>query len=80
MPKPRVILRGSHREPIIGHQRIGPADRTEQTHVTVVVRRKAEPPPIVSGGARMTRAQYAAAHGASDSDFQALREFAKEYN
>ncbi len=80
MPKPRIALQGSHRDPILHAERIGLADPSEQTHVTVVLRRKAEPLPITPYGTRMNAQEYASAHGASANDFLAIREFAKEYN
>ncbi len=80
MPKPRIVLPGSHRDPIPHAELIGPADPTEQTHVTVVIRRKEEPLPITPYGTRMSAQEYTSAHGASANDFLAVREFAKEYN
>ena len=79
MPKQRVALPGSQRKPLAGHQRIGPADPSERTHVTVVVRRKDEPLPITLGPPR-SRYEYTTAHGASAADFLAVREFARDYN
>src|SRR5208283_2990256 len=80
MPKERVILQGSRKEPVVGAQRIGPADPSEQAHVTVIVRRKKEPSPITRHSTRISRQEYVSAYGAMPGDFEAIRNFAKEYN
>src|SRR5260370_21061790 len=79
MEKPRVALPGSYRPPAPKAESVGPADATEQTFVTVHVRRKEEPLPITSAGTHLSHEEYTAMHGASANDFLAVREFAKEY-
>jgi kumamolisin len=80
MSEARAILPGSHRDAAPGAEKIGPADPSEQTHVTVYVRGKDNPLPITQPGHFITREEYAATYGASESDFDAIRDFAKQYN
>ncbi len=80
MPKERVILPGSQKEEVVGAQKIGPADPSEQAYVTLIVRRKTEPSPITRHSTRMSRQEYVSAYGATAGDFEAIRNFAKEYN
>ena len=76
----RVVLQGSERTVMPGASRVGPADPKAQIQVTVFLRRGAplkKVPPALRQ--RITRAQFAAAHGASLSDIKKIRAFAKEY-
>ena len=76
----RVVLQGSERTVMPGASRVGPADPQTQIQVTVFLRRGAplkKVPPALRQ--RITRAQFAAAHGASLSDIKKIRAFAKEY-
>ena len=72
-PTPLVPLPGSTR-PAPVHQETGACDPTTSTAVTLYVR--------VGGGdpvpGRLTREEYAAAHGAATSDIDAVRRFAAE--
>ncbi|MGD0903486.1 MAG: S53 family peptidase [Terracidiphilus sp.] len=80
MSDARVILPGSYRAPAPGAVRIGPANGSELTHVTVYVRGKEEPLPITRPGHFISNEEYAATYGASANDFMAIRDFAKEFN
>jgi kumamolisin len=79
MPNPRVELPGSYRDPLPGHETVGPADPSEQAHVTIVLRRKEPVLPITPYGAPKRVHEYIETHGASAGDFQAVRRFAAEY-
>ena len=76
----RVPLPGSHRHAALGAEKIGPADPSDQAHVTVYVRGKNTPLPNARPGHYITNEEYTAAYGASEEDFQAIRDFAKQYN
>jgi kumamolisin len=78
--KARVVLPGSHRDPLPGHERIGLADPSESIKVTVVLRRKEEVLPITPYRAPARKGEYTKAHGARDEDIETVRNFAKEYN
>jgi kumamolisin len=80
MPKSRVTLWGSFRQPFPGVEKIGPADESANIYVTVYVRRKSKPPPLTQSGVYMKHDAYVAAHGANADDFLAVRDFAKEYH
>ncbi|MGC1258435.1 MAG: protease pro-enzyme activation domain-containing protein, partial [Candidatus Acidiferrales bacterium] len=75
-----VVLPGSARDVMPGATKVGPADPKSQIQVTVFLRR-GTPLKKVSPAQRprLTRAQFAAAHGASPSDIKKIRAFAKEY-
>ncbi len=76
----RVSLPGSARAAMPGASKVGPADPQTQIQVTVFLRRGAplkKVPP--QQRQRLSRAQFAAAHGASLSDIKKIRAFAKEY-
>jgi kumamolisin len=80
MSEARAILPGSHRKPAHGAEKVGPADQSAEAHVTVYVRGKNKPLPITRPGHFITNEEYANQYGASPQDFQAIREFAKNYN
>jgi kumamolisin len=78
-------LQGSERKPMPGARFIGPADPNERLEVTVLVRRTASAmlaarvARINQGGgalAPMTREAFAAVHGASPKDMDAVQTFA----
>jgi len=77
MTKDRAILPGSERRAALGMAPIGPVDPTERLRVTVHLRRKEEPLPIVSRDQILTRGEFAALHGATASDMNAVEEFAR---
>jgi kumamolisin len=83
-PPDPVVLTGSERVPAVGARRAGPADVRGEIAVTLVLRRGTEPLPR-SGAARsrssrtpryLTRAEFAARHGARPADREAVRSFA----
>jgi kumamolisin len=77
----RVVLPGSERAVMPGASKVGPADPNAQIQVTVFLRRAAplkKVPPAQRQ--RLTRAQFAAAHGASASDIKKIRAFAAQYD
>jgi kumamolisin len=76
----RVTIPGSERSVIAGARLIGPADATQRIHVTIVVRRKAEPPPLVKSMRIMQHDELVANHGATANDLLAVREFARQHN
>ncbi len=76
----RVILPGSARTVMPGARKVGPADPHERIEVTVFLRRGSSPkklPPPQSK--RLSRAQFAALHGARPADIKKVRAFAKKY-
>lgn len=78
-PSPRrVSLPGSERHVLAGSRAVGPGDRQEQVEVSVHLRARAPlPPPTEQGAAtRMTRAEFAARHGASRDDVSRVAAFA----
>jgi kumamolisin len=80
VPTSRIVLPGSYRNPVKDGERIGPANPSEQTYVTVIVRRKSEPVPITAFGTNADRQRYISDHGANASDLLSVVEFAKEHN
>src|SRR5271165_1896914 len=76
----RVPLPGSHRHAALGAEKIGPANPSDKAHVTVYIRGRDKPPPVTEAGRYITSEQYTAMYGASEEDFQAIRDFAKQYN
>jgi kumamolisin len=76
----RVKITGSEREALAGARIIGKADPDERIHVTVVVRRKAEIPPLGKASRVMDHDALVASHGASLTDLAAVRDFAMQYN
>ncbi len=76
----RVPLPGSHRHAALGAEKIGPANPSDKAHVTVYIRGRDKPPPVTEPGRYITSEQYTAMYGASEEDFQAIRDFAKQYN
>ena len=76
----RVVLAGTERKPIADARIIEPANPAERIQVTIVVRRKAELPPLGKSMRIMEHEQLVANHGATANDLLAVREFAKEYN
>ena len=80
MSEARVFLPGSHRQATEGAEKVGPADQSAQSYVTVYVRGKNKPLPITRPGHYISNEEYTAAYGASANDFLAIRDFAKQYN
>ena len=84
-----TILAGSARTPLPGAQAIGKADPGERLEVTVLVRRqaaadlKARVAKVIGPGkppARMTREEFATKHGARDTDFDTVTDFADAHD
>ena len=76
----RVALPGSARTAMPGANKVGPADPKTQIQVTVFLRRGAplkKVPP--QQRQRLTRAQFATAHGAKAGDIKKIRAFAANY-
>jgi kumamolisin len=78
-------LKGSERKPLHGAKATGKADPNERFEVSVLVRRReadaltAHAQKLAAGDrshGRMTRAQFAEAHGADPKDFEAVKKFA----
>ncbi len=67
----RVQLEGSARS-APEHDRIGPPEPESTATVTLYLRGRAEAPPP----GRLSREEYAAAHGAAEADVEAVRRFA----
>ncbi|MBV8650369.1 MAG: S8/S53 family peptidase, partial [Alphaproteobacteria bacterium] len=81
-------LKGSDRAPLPGAKAVGKADPNERFEVSVLVRRRgadafaAHASKLAAGDrsrARMTRAQFAQAHGADPADFEVVKTFAAAY-
>jgi kumamolisin len=80
-----TILKGSERGMLSGARVLGPADPAERLEVTVLVRRRGSADLAArvtalssarSAPGRLTREQFAEAHGADPADFAAVRAFA----
>jgi kumamolisin len=84
MSKSRIVLKGSHRNPIPNSQPVaGPGSRPDpNTHVevTISLRRKASIPTSVTHSGVLNKEQLTADYGATASDFMAIQQFAEEYN
>jgi kumamolisin len=83
------LLKGSERKPMPGAKIAGPADPAERLEVTILLRRGAssalqERVARVTRGdysiVPMTREAFAATHGASAADIDAVRKFAAAHN
>jgi kumamolisin len=70
----RVVIRGSERSPLPNSEPVGVPDPTERVEVTVVLRRKAEPPSHVEEP--IGRAEFARLYGARPEDIPPLEKFA----
>jgi kumamolisin len=85
----RIELQGSERTPLPGAVKIGPADPKERIQVTLFLRRGSSPKqfplPALTGKLppaqrqHLSRAQFAATHGARLADVNKVRSFAAEY-
>jgi kumamolisin len=88
--KNRINLFGSERAVPAGARAVGPADANERILVTVFLRRRSAAaafPAVEAMGARplrerrhLSRAEFAATHGAHPDDIQKIRTFAAEHN
>jgi kumamolisin len=72
----RVVIRGSERSPLPNSEPVGVPDPTERVEVTVILRRKAEPPSHVEEP--ISRAEFARLYGARPEDIPPLEKFAGE--
>jgi kumamolisin len=70
MNETRVPLPGSGRSPYPGAA--GPLDATAPVEATIVLRRRAQPPPEAFSGPPLGRAELAARYGADPSDLEAV--------
>jgi kumamolisin len=68
MASERVAIAGSHRNPSPEGNILGAADLTERILVTVVVRRKAELPPLGRSPRIISHEELVANHGATAMD------------
>jgi kumamolisin len=64
----RIPLPGTARERMPGAASLGPVDPAEQVEVTVVLRRRAEPPPEAFAGPPLTSEELAEQYGAAPED------------
>jgi kumamolisin len=85
-PADRVAIPGSEREPDSEHPRVGDPDPGSEVEVTVYLRPVAPLDWVDEEAARppaerriLTREELASAHGASQSDVDAVRAFAADY-
>ncbi|HEV2387576.1 MAG TPA: S53 family peptidase [Candidatus Acidoferrales bacterium] len=88
--KDRISLRGSERTLPEEARLLGPADPNERIRVTVFLRRRSAPgafPSVEFAGAQparerkhLSRAEFAAAHGADPDDLAKIRDFAAVHN
>jgi kumamolisin len=84
-----VELQGSERAPLPGSRKVGPADPKERIEVTAFLRRGSSPkrfPSLGKTGQRpptqrqhLSRAKFAAVHGARLGDIKKIRAFAAQY-
>ncbi len=72
----RTPIEGSQRVPYRNARVVGSAHPAERVQVTLALRRQSEPDPAQ----RMTREQFAKAHGASDDDIKKVVKFAQSEN
>jgi kumamolisin len=81
MPEKRVELQGSERELMPESRKVGPADPKERIEVTVFLRRGSSPKQSLgkTGTERLSRAKFAALHGARLGDIKKIRAFAARY-
>jgi len=83
MEKPRVVLKGSERQPVPNAGAAEPGNNlpnpNQLLEVTISVRRKNEVPEWVTHTGLLTREQLASDHGATASDFMAITKFAEEH-
>jgi kumamolisin len=64
----RITLPGAERAAVTGATILGPVDPTERIEITLVLRRRAEPPASAFSGAPLGRDDLAAAYGAAPED------------
>jgi len=72
----RVPVPGSERAPVPGARRVGPADPREDVEVTVVLRRRGEPPATYYTAEPLARADFEVRHGADPDDIAQVEAFA----
>lgn len=88
-PQNRVQLKGSTRQALQGGHDVGPADPNEQIVVSVLLRRGSKPSEfrsieqmakrLPSERRYLSREEFARLHGASESDLEKVRAFAKAH-
>ncbi len=77
MKSARITLPGSERRAL--GTRVADQPGSERIEVSVVLKPQSRAPMPQTGGAVMTREEFAAAHGADPAAIDQVREFAKEY-
>ena len=76
----RLTIRGSERRPLAGAKRIADVKEDDIIHVTVILRRRAEPTAPEPGALKHeSREHYGVIHGAATSDLAAVERFAHEH-
>jgi kumamolisin len=78
MKSERISLPGSERQPI--GRRVADQPGDETIEVSVILKPKSRAAVPQTGGAVLTREQFAAEHGADPEAIEQVREFATEYN
>ncbi len=76
MAQDNVVLAGSERPAPDNAQRMGAPDPSETVELTIVVSRRAPVPAAETVGARMTREEFAAQHGADPDAIAAVTQYA----
>ncbi len=74
----KVILPGSERQPL--GTRVGDQPNDETIEVSIILKPKTRAVGSQSGGATVSRQQFAAKHGADTAAIEKVKEFAKENN
>jgi kumamolisin len=78
MATEKIALAGSHRQPI--GTRIGDQPKDEMMEVSVILKPKARAGVPRTGGAAVSREEYAAKHGADGKVIDQVKQFAEENN
>ncbi|HEV7204004.1 MAG TPA: S53 family peptidase [Jatrophihabitans sp.] len=73
MSESRTTVPGSNRPEIAAGEVTGPVDPGTPVEITLVLRRRAEPPAEAFGGPPLTRAQLAEGYGGDPADLDAVR-------
>jgi kumamolisin len=80
MAEKRMAVAGSRRVPVAGATRIQTVDSHDRVEATIVLRRSPKvPQPMVPTSARLTRVDFAAAHGADPSELTRVERFAHDH-
>ena len=76
----RSAIPGSERSALAGVRPVGPVDPKDELTVTVLLRRRAELPPLTASAEHLGRSDFAERYGADPADVDKVKSFAGTHN